>query len=269
MFREEHATRQNEIEKMRAERSGPAFLRAVENRRLLFGPYSAPDVILGAQLLCECFGLRVVKGWYGPKQWPRANAKGRANLIVCGDLLHALQRETVDTVALHWGVHRRTALGWRKRLGFHKNLTFANSAFKSIRVTILRETSPEIYRDPLGRALATFSKERRSAMGKAAAGKHAWTESEAAVVRQLPNREAAAVLGRSLKAVMSFRTKNAIPAPHRELLCRYCGFEWVTFKTVPPTRCNKCHRKDSAMERPNSGQQHLSRHLSHDPSIDP
>src|SRR5580698_5439111 len=97
--------------------SDSEILRMVENRRLLYGPYNAPDVCIGSELQCNVYGLQIVAGWWGPKQWPRAKARGRPRLIICDELSRAIKFETCETVSTHWGVHISTIAKWRKKLG--------------------------------------------------------------------------------------------------------------------------------------------------------
>lgn len=84
---------------------------------LLFGPYRAPDVSTG-WLDDEIDGLTEVGGWtHAPIPWPRRRKSGRPSLILCGDLIRAVQQESSAAVQHHWGVGPVTVWRWRQALG--------------------------------------------------------------------------------------------------------------------------------------------------------
>jgi hypothetical protein len=93
--------------------------------QLLFGPYRAPKCRIGGWLTCRNVGrTKVVAISDTPIPWPmtrRANGGGRPFLILCGDLVRAIQRESATAVCHHWGVTPQTVTVWRKLLGVEKN----------------------------------------------------------------------------------------------------------------------------------------------------
>lgn len=85
---------------------------------LLYGPYAAPTVQVGAALMCLRAGIVVVGGYTsGPIPWPRVRKTGRPQLILCGDLVLAVRLESELAVAYWWGVGVTTVWAWRKALG--------------------------------------------------------------------------------------------------------------------------------------------------------
>ena len=94
-------------------------MRDEDRYRLHFGPYSAPAWRLGEPLTCEYQGRDVRVGGLtdAPIPWPRALKTGKASLIVCGDLVRAIRRESKLAICHHWGVSGGTVLNWRRALG--------------------------------------------------------------------------------------------------------------------------------------------------------
>lgn len=86
---------------------------------LIDGPYFAPNVLPGDWIDCALTGGRVcVGGWSaGPIPWPRRFKTGRHSLILCGDLIRAVQTESELAVAYWWDVGIVTIWAWRKALG--------------------------------------------------------------------------------------------------------------------------------------------------------
>ena len=104
-----------------------------ERVKLLFGPYRTPKCKVGRRLRCVMRGKVTVAGLSdAPIQWPyvpQPGGNGYRSLILCGDLVRAVRRESETAVAHWWGVSRHTVLKWRKALGVEKN-TDANLAFR-------------------------------------------------------------------------------------------------------------------------------------------
>jgi hypothetical protein len=193
--------------------SDKAIVRNIAARRLIYGPYVAPEVKIGDELLCSVYGLQVVSGWCGPKQWPRAKARGRPRLIICGDLRRALELETCETVCLHWGIHLSTVAKWRKKLGLELNMTVAGSAFRVAKMRTERLKNPERYVFPGQHAISTLSLEARNAIGRLTAGTRAWSVDEIEALRHLTNKAAELKLHRSLGSIRNARARYGIPHP--------------------------------------------------------
>lgn len=92
---------------------------AVDRLALLYGPYAAPVVKRGDALPCERLGRDIEIGGLSdaPIQWPYALKTGRRSLILCGDLVRAVQVESEIAIAHWWGVGLTTVWAWRKALG--------------------------------------------------------------------------------------------------------------------------------------------------------
>src|SRR5436853_3546745 len=90
--------------------------------KLLYGPYRPPRCRLGKKLFCE------IRGWVEVRRisdaripWPQTIAGRNKALILCGDLVKAIRRESGIAVAHWWGVSDQTVLVWRKTLGVPAN----------------------------------------------------------------------------------------------------------------------------------------------------
>ena len=88
---------------------------------LIGGSYSAPPCEPGSSLVCSLKGRQRIGGLTdAPIPWPysaeRAGGSGRS-LILCGDLVRAVQTESVQSICHHWNVGRKVVGEWRKALG--------------------------------------------------------------------------------------------------------------------------------------------------------
>lgn len=85
---------------------------------LIAGPYAPPDCKRGDWLDDEIDGAVEVGGWTSaPIPWPRRKKNGRASLILCGDLVRAIEVESVEAICLYWGVGATKVWQWRQALG--------------------------------------------------------------------------------------------------------------------------------------------------------
>ena len=86
---------------------------------LLYGPYEAPQFRLGQPLRCSLRKERVVVDRIsgGPIPWPAARTAGKPQLVLCGDLIRAVRRESSAAVQFWWGVSEWTVTRWRNALG--------------------------------------------------------------------------------------------------------------------------------------------------------
>jgi hypothetical protein len=106
--------------------SGEGFRMLEQERvKLLFGPYRTPKCKVGHRLRCVMRGKVTVAGLSdAPIQWPyvpQPGGNGYRSLILCGDLVRAVRRESEIAVMHWWSVSRHTVLKWRKALGVEKN----------------------------------------------------------------------------------------------------------------------------------------------------
>lgn len=85
---------------------------------LIAGPYLPPACKVGDWIDDEVDGRLEVGGWtVAPISWPRRKKTGRASLILCGDLVRAVQTESSEAVAHWWGVGVTKVWMWRRALG--------------------------------------------------------------------------------------------------------------------------------------------------------
>ncbi len=98
-----------------------AYSIRMPDTKLLFGPYRPPRCRVGGNLRCVVRGPAVVRGMSDtPIQWPfthRNSVDRRPSLIVCGDMVDAIRKESASAVAHHFGVTAQTVTKWRKALG--------------------------------------------------------------------------------------------------------------------------------------------------------
>src|SRR5262245_7833747 len=87
----------------------------------LLGSYARPALRPGDVATCAIRGeVEVVRHSDAPIPWPvgRCLSRGRQRfLILCGDLVKAVKRESALAVARWWGVGSGTVWRWRQALG--------------------------------------------------------------------------------------------------------------------------------------------------------
>lgn len=95
-----------------------AKLVALPPVRFGSGPYYSPAVQVGQSVECERFGLVRITGWSeGPLPWPQCQRSRYPSLILFADLERAVKCESVQAVALAWGVWQPMVSKWREVLG--------------------------------------------------------------------------------------------------------------------------------------------------------
>jgi hypothetical protein len=150
--------------------------------KLLHGPYHMPRCKVGGWLRCCIRGLVRVEGIMdAPMQWPYTKQAGRAGrpiLILCGDLVRAVQRESETAIMYFWGVSTTTVTKWRKALGVER----ANEGTRSLFSRWGHET---LSREDIARKRleAVKSPERAAKSGAARRGKVLSEETRAAISR--------------------------------------------------------------------------------------
>ena len=81
---------------------------------LHFGPYCMPQVRIGEKVTCEVRGdVTIVGISSGRIQWPITKNR---SLVVIGDLVKALRRESPSAVRYWWGVGSDSVRKWRRKL---------------------------------------------------------------------------------------------------------------------------------------------------------
>jgi len=93
----------------------------VEGHYLLLGTYSTPQFRCGDRVRCDMRGeVEIVGMTEAPISWPigKRDSRGRnKTLVLCGDLVKALRRESTGAVCYWWGVSQGTVRHWRLVLG--------------------------------------------------------------------------------------------------------------------------------------------------------
>lgn len=230
----------------------PLPMRDRNRLKLLFGPYRPPRCRVGGRLTCAIRGkVKVVGMSDAPIQWPqtkRRDGSGRPYLIVAGDLVKAIRRESEIAVAYWWGVSPLTVWTWRKALGvpvttegtsrlrsawspWSVQSNLANrrraKAYRSPErsakiaaarrgkprpphvVAILRRCNQERVFSPVYRAKLSAANKRRGAWPPAAKGPP-WTSEEEAMLGTMPDGELAKKIGRTESAVKQRRCLRGI-----------------------------------------------------------
>ena len=92
-------------------------MRDADRFKLLSGPYDTPRCLLGDKLFCEIHGWVPVRRFSEDRiPWPQTLAGRNESLILCGDLLLAVRRESNEAICHWWGVTPETVACWRKAL---------------------------------------------------------------------------------------------------------------------------------------------------------
>jgi hypothetical protein len=94
------------------------FMKTKDRVQLRFGPYRTPRFRYGDVVFCERCGEVTVRGLSAARiSWPTCRrGRGRA-IILCGDLVEAVHRESSIAVQYWWSVGGQTVWRWRKALG--------------------------------------------------------------------------------------------------------------------------------------------------------
>jgi hypothetical protein len=100
-------------------RKRPLLLRDEERYRLLFGPYEPPVINRG--FLVDAVRGKVPFGKFSNAliPWPKFKKRGKGGsggFVLCGDLLRALEQESLPAISHHWGVCRGTVGNWKRAL---------------------------------------------------------------------------------------------------------------------------------------------------------
>jgi hypothetical protein len=216
--------------------------------RLLHGPYQAPRHRLGRKLFCEIYGWVAVRQVSdGRIPWPMSRPKegGTPFLILCGDLVQAVRRESNQAVAHWWGVADKTVSKWRKALDvprFNEGTLrlsaeyFAEHIPEEVRIqATLKASAPEANRKKAlanaarpvsakalqalrrhwGKGPTAEGRRRLSELHKGrgtrppAAGRP-WTPDELALLGTLPDADVAQRIDRTVGAIRCMRFKRGI-----------------------------------------------------------
>lgn len=179
--------------------------------------------------------------------WPRRRKTGRASLILCGDLVRAVETESEIAVAHWWGVSVTTVWAWRKALGVGRITNGTARLYHDYQPEKLPELVGAIGRErakaPDAVAAMRASKrgqpaapatrvallhaaqqpksdgwrqalsERNRRRGRPASWRaRDWQPQEDRILGTMPDRAAAQSIGRTLPAVRQRRLALGIPA---------------------------------------------------------
>lgn len=190
-----------------------------ERFKLLYGPYQPPAVGLGDELYCELRGWVKVASWSEALiSWPRARKKGvRKNgtalgpLILCGDLVRAVQHESSVALQHWWGVSGTRVTEWREALGVEKMTIGSQRLFRDWSSEILTEKRLALARtnaaSPSARLKASQTKQERESWQY----KRVWTPEQDALLGTMSDRAAAQMVGCSVEAIGLRRRHLKIP----------------------------------------------------------
>ena len=102
---------------------------------LRFGHYSMPNGIgVGDTINCAYRGREVVIAGItdAPVQWFRMRKTGKPFVILCGDLIRAVQTESEAAVAHNWGVDKETVRKWRRALNVGRMTQGTTQVFRTL-----------------------------------------------------------------------------------------------------------------------------------------
>jgi hypothetical protein len=165
--------------------------------RLLFAPYRAPALAVGARTTCLYRGCTViVTGWTtGPISWPlcrRSQGRGRSSLLVDDELLRAIRSESAIAVIHHWRVSVTVVWRWRKAFGVARACITRNQQVWTI--------------DQCQQHAQATAKHFGDRLQGGYPG-HWWTSEELALLGTLPDDVVATRIGRSVAAVRVMRSR--------------------------------------------------------------
>ena len=110
-------------------------MRKFDRFKLRYGPYNPPKARRGSRLFCEIRGTVIVGRFSdGRISWPCVKRRGTATLILCGDLVTAVKRESSQAVIHHFGVSRGTVSGWRRALGVPRKNEGSHQLWREISI---------------------------------------------------------------------------------------------------------------------------------------
>jgi len=184
--------------------------------RLLFGPYRAPKLRRGRRATCLLRGDVIITGTSdGRIPWPRCRrigARGGSGLLLAGELVEAVRRESAAAVCFWWGVSEGVVWRWRRELGVGRMDSegsarlFLDAAAKGAAAMMFREWTEAERQERREQALALD-------LGRhLQPGYHGprWTRAQLDLLGTLPDAEVAEQLGRTENAVRVMRTRRKI-----------------------------------------------------------
>lgn len=216
--------------------------------QLRFGPYGLPrGLAVGDSVWCHYRRRNVVIGSISDAQmqWFQAGRGSGTGLIVCGDLVRAVQMESVSAVAHHWGICADTVSNWRRVLGVPRMNRGSKAVFQELfagrlsdeqlaRGRIRSKSKKSIDKMSMSKRGRPMHRNTRKALTaavtrpKTRSHRHAiseamkaadiippncvrWTEAEIRLLGTEPDAVVAMQLGKSVDAVRKQRKRLNIP----------------------------------------------------------
>jgi hypothetical protein len=213
-----------------ARRKRPVLLRDEERYRLLYGPYEPPLVKRG-------FLVDAVRGKVPFRTftnalipWPKFKRQGKSGsggIVLCGDLIRALEKESAPAISHFWGVSRATVGNWRRALEL-RGRTAGAQRLVSLGVELARrpESRKKFSEAVRGRILSSAHKSklfagmnkgwrerfkarrdayRRTGRFPKARKSDPWIPEEEKLLPKLSTTELGPVIGRSFKGIQAHR----------------------------------------------------------------
>ena len=214
-------------------RKRPVLVRDEDRYRLLYGPYEPPLVKRG--FLVDAVRGKVPFGTFSNAliPWPKFKKTGKGGsggFVLCGDLLRALEQESVPAISHHWGVNRATVGNWRRALELTSLTERTAGAQRLVNLGVelarLPESRKRIADAARGRVLSAQHKSRlHGAMQKGwrerfkarraayrrtgrfpkATRSDPWIPEEEKLLSQLSTAELVQVLGRTFNSIQAHR----------------------------------------------------------------
>jgi hypothetical protein len=213
--------------------------------KLLFGPYRMPKCRVGKMIACRIRGPVRIEGiTAAPMQWPftfRSRVCRLPSVIVCGDLVRALRRESVAAIAYWWGVSTCTVWRWRAEIGVEQFTEGTRDLYRrwmpdkldeeAIRKQRESNRSPEanakraaalrgrpmpdhvrqaLLKANKGRKVSAETRRRRSEAWRPIPKETDWKPEEDALLGTIPDIDVSRQTGRTLAAVRLRRKRRGI-----------------------------------------------------------
>lgn len=221
-----------------------------DSKTALLGAYTPPVVEQDGCLTCERLGRVEVDGFSNALiPWPIVKRGGTPSLVLCGDLIEAVRRESVSAVVHWWGVSTTTVRKWRRLLGVPRmnegTIRLHREAIPDRFNDETQEKSRQALKNPETRAKMSASRKgkpihpnsrkaaseacrrprseewkaqmserlRREWQDGSRVNRNQWTPEEIALLGTALDRVVAEQVGRSVEAVGVYRRKLGI-APY-------------------------------------------------------
>lgn len=211
----------------------PVLLRDEERYRLLYGPYEPPLVKRG--FLVDAVRGKVRFGTFTNAliPWPKSKRRGKSGsggIVLCGDLLRALEKESIPAISHHWGVSRGSVSNWRRALELTSRTERTPGARRLVNLGMelarLPESRKKISAAARGRILSLARKAklfagirkgwrerfkarraayRRTGRFPKATKSDPWIPEEEKFLPKLPTEELVRVLGRTSRSIRARR----------------------------------------------------------------